>query len=278
MQRPLRNAATVLAAGIVLLGTAAAQQTPATNTTPPAKPRQSTATTTHRSTAATNPKPLVLETEKDKQSYAIGLNVGKSLHRDDIDVDPKIVLQGIQDAMADGKVLMTDDQIKTVMTDLQTQVRQKQEAKRAALAETNKKDGAAFLAANATKEGVVTLPSGLQYKILTAGTGPKPLATDTVVCNYRGTLLDNTEFDSSYKRGQPATFAVGGVIKGWTEALQLMPVGSKWQLFIPPDLAYGERPQGPGGPNATLIFEVELLSIQPKTPTPASPGPATQPQ
>ena len=143
-------------------------------------------------------------------------------------------------------------------------MRQKQEEKRQALAESNKKDGAAFLAANATKEGVVTLPSGLQYKILVAGTGPKPTATDSVVCNYRGTLLDNTEFDSSYKRGQPVTFRVGGVIKGWTEALQLMPVGSKWQLFIPPDLAYGERGQGPIGPNATLIFEVELLSIQPK--------------
>ena len=280
MQRPLRKAATVLVAGIVLLGSAGAQQTPATNTTPPAKPRQSTGTTTHHTTtAATKPKPLVLETEKDKQSYAIGLNVGKSLLRDDIDVDPKIVLQGMQDAMADGKLLLTDDQIKTVMTDLQNQVRQKQEEKRAAQAENNKKDGAAFLAANATKEGVVTLPSGLQYKILTAGTGPKPLATDSVVCNYRGTLLDNTEFDSSYKHGQPMTFPVGGVIKGWTEALQLMPVGSKWQLFVPADLAYGERPQGPGGPNATLIFEVELLSIQPKTPAPASPGPAAnQPQ
>jgi FKBP-type peptidyl-prolyl cis-trans isomerase FklB len=279
MQRPLRNAATALAAGIVLLGTTAAQQTPATNTTPPAKPRQSTATTTHRSTAAaTKPKPLVLETEKDKQSYAIGLNVGKSLHRDEIDVDPKIVLQGLQDALADGKLLLTDDQIKTVMTDLQNQVRQKLEEKRQALAETNKKDGAAFLAANATKEGVVALPSGLQYKVLVAGTGPKPLATDSVVCNYRGTLLDNTEFDSSYKRGQPATFPVGGVIKGWTEALQLMPVGSKWQLFVPADLAYGERAKPPIEPNATLIFEVELLSIQPKTPAPGSPAPANQPQ
>ncbi len=267
----------MLAAGIVLLGTAAAQQTPATNTTPPAKPRQSTATTTHRSTAATAPKPLVLETEKDKQSYAIGTNVGKSLHRDDIDVDPKILLQGLQDALADGKLLLTDDQIKTVMTDLQNQVRQKQEEKRAALAENNKKDGAAFLAANATKEGVVTLPSGLQYKILTAGTGPKPSATDSVVCNYRGTLLDNTEFDSSYKRGQPATFAVGGVIKGWTEALQLMPVGSKWQLFVPPDLAYGERARDPIGPNATLIFEVELLSIQPQAQPAVTPGPGSQP-
>ena len=262
----------MLAAGIVLLGGAAAQQTPA-------KPSQSTATTTHRRTtaAAAKPKPLVLTTEKDKQSYAIGLNVGKSLHRDDIDVDPKIVLQGLQDAMADGKVLLTDDQIKTVMTDLQNQVRQKQEEKRQALAESNKKDGAAFLAANATKPDVVTLPSGLQYKILTPGTGPKPTATDSVICNYRGTFLDNTEFDSSYKRGQPATFPVSGVIKGWTEALQLMPVGSKWQLFIPADLAYGERARDPIGPNATLVFELELLSIQPKTPPAATPDAGTQP-
>jgi FKBP-type peptidyl-prolyl cis-trans isomerase FklB len=273
MQRSFRTTATGLAAGIVLLGGAAAQQTPA-------KPAQSTATTTHHktTTAAAKPKPLVLTTAKDKQSYAIGLNVGKSLHRDDIDVDPKIVLQGLKDAMAGGAVLLTDDQIKTVMTDLQSQVRQKQEEKKQALVESNKKDGTAFLAANATKPGVVTLPSGLQYKILTPGTGPKPTATDSVVCNYRGTLLDNTEFDSSYKRGQPATFPVTGVIKGWTEALQLMPVGSKWQLFIPADLAYGERAQGPGGPNSTLVFEVELLSIQPKTPPAATPGAAeTQP-
>jgi FKBP-type peptidyl-prolyl cis-trans isomerase FklB len=271
MQRSFRNTATVLVAGIVLLGGAAAQQTPA-------KPSQSTATTTHRrtTTAATKPKPLDLTTEKDKQSYAIGLNVGKILHRDDIDVDPKIVLQGLQDAMAGGKVLLTDDQIKTVMTDLQNQVRQKQEEKRQALAESNKKDGAAFLAANATKPGVVTLPSGLQYKVLTAGTGTKPTATDSVVCNYRGTLLDNTEFDSSYKGGQPATFPVSGVIKGWTEALQLMPVGSKWQLFIPADLAYGERAREPIGPNATLVFDLELLSIQPKAQPAATPGAGTQ--
>jgi FKBP-type peptidyl-prolyl cis-trans isomerase FklB len=263
MQTSCRTATSILAAGIFLLGSAAAQQTPATNTTPTAKPRQSTATSTRHTSTATKPKPLVLETEKDKQSYAIGLNLGKRLHRDDIDVDPRIVLQGLQDAVAGGKVLLTDDQITTVMTDLQNQVRQKQEEKKQALAESNKKDGAAFLAANATKEGVVTLPSGLQYKVLVAGTGPKPASTDSVVCNYKGTLLDNTEFDSSYKRG-PATFAVGGVIKGWTEALQLMPTGSKWQLFIPADLAYGERGRDPIGPNATLIFELELLSIQPK--------------
>jgi FKBP-type peptidyl-prolyl cis-trans isomerase FklB len=272
MQKSWVTKINLLAAGMVLLGSAAAQQTPATNTpsTTPAKP----SSTTHRSTtAAAKPKPLPLVTEKDKQSYAIGLNVGKSLHRDSVDVEPEFVLQGLKDALADGKVLLTDDEIKTVMTDLQNQVRQKQEEKRLAAVETNKKEGAAFLAANATKQGVVTLPSGLQYKVMVAGTGPKPTADDQVVCNYRGTLLDNTEFDSSYKRGQPATFGVTGVIKGWTEALELMPVGSKWQLFIPSDLAYGERGKGPIEPNATLIFEVELLSIQPKTP--AAPAPAT---
>ena len=131
--------------------------------------------------------------------------------------------------------------------------------------EPNKKAGDAFLAANKTKEGVVTLPSGLQYKILKEGTGPKPTPADSVVCNYRGTLIDGKEFDSSYKRGQPATFPVGQVIKGWTEALQLMPVGSKWQLFVPADLAYGDRGAGPDiGPGSTLIFEVELISIKGK--------------
>jgi FKBP-type peptidyl-prolyl cis-trans isomerase len=131
--------------------------------------------------------------------------------------------------------------------------------------EMNKKESVEFLAANKAKDGVVTLPSGLQYKILTAGTGPKPTASDTVVCNYRGTLISGTEFDSSYKRGQPASFPVNGVIKGWTEALQLMPVGSKWQLFVPSDLGYGDRGAGADiGPGATLIFEVELLSIQSK--------------
>jgi FKBP-type peptidyl-prolyl cis-trans isomerase len=208
--------------------------------------------------------PLVLKTDKDKQSYAIGMNIGKSIHRDGVDVDPNILLRGMKDALAGGKTVLTDDEAKAVMTNLQAEMRKQQAEKAQVAAETNKKAGDAFLAENKTKDGVVTLPSGLQYKILTEGTGPKPAATDTIVCNYKGTLLDNTEFDSSYSRKQPLTIPVGGVIKGWTEALQLMPVGSKWQLFIPSDLAYGPQAKGPIGPNSTLIFEVELLSIQPK--------------
>jgi FKBP-type peptidyl-prolyl cis-trans isomerase FklB len=210
--------------------------------------------------------PLTLKTEKDKASYAIGLNIGRSMHKDAVDVDPSIVMRGMKDGLSGAKPLLTDDEARATMVALQADLRKKQELKMQVEGEANKKAGDAFLAENKTKDGIVTLPSGLQYKVLTEGTGPKPAATDTVVCNYKGTLLDNTEFDSSYKRGQPATFPVSGVIKGWTEALQLMPVGSKWELFIPSELAYGAR-GGPGGgigPNATLVFEVELLSIKPK--------------
>jgi len=162
-------------------------------------------------------------------------------------------------------MLLTEDEARATLTQLQTEVRSKQQEKMKVAGELNKKEGVEFLAANKSKEGVVILPSGLQYKILTEGTGPKPTASDTVVCNYRGTLISGAEFDSSYKRGQPASFPVNGVIKGWTEALQLMPVGSKWQLFVPAELGYGDRGAGADiGPGATLIFEVELLSIQGK--------------
>ena len=196
----------------------------------------------------------------------IGSGLGANLKKQSVDVDPALVSQGLKDAMSTGKTRLTQEEAQTVLTEVQNEVRKQQQEKTQQAAAANKTEGAAFLAANKSKEGVVTLPSGLQYKILTAGTGPKPTASDSVKCNYRGTLINGTEFDSSYKRGQPATFAVGQVIKAWTEALQLMPVGSKWQLFVPADLAYGERGAGAEiGPNATLIFEVELLSIEDKT-------------
>ena len=267
MQKPLTMTGTLLllTAGTMMLGSAMAQQTSAPNPAPAAaSPQSTTAAKTHQPAAKTAPA-LVLKTDKDKTSYAIGVNMGKSIRTGPVDLDNKILLQAFRDALAGRKLLMTDDEVKATMTALQADMRKKQGEKMQQLAETNKKAGEDFLAANKAKEGVVTLPSGLQYKILTAGTGPKPAVTDSVVCNYKGTLLDNTEFDSSYKRGQPATFPVGQVIKGWTEALQLMPVGSKWQLFIPSDLAYGPRGSAPTiGPNSTLIFEVELLSIKAK--------------
>jgi len=260
----------------MMLGAARAQQTPAAPTpAPAAKTPQSPAAkapapktgsaTDGKAPAAKSQSPTTLSTPKDKLSYAIGLNIGRSLQKDDIAIDPEIVAQGFKDALAGGKTLLTDEEAKAAIVALQADLRKKQEETMKAAGDVNKKQGDAFLAANKAKEGVVTLPSGLQYKILTEGKGPKPAATDSVVCNYRGTLIDGTEFDSSYKRGQPATFPVGQVIPGWTEALQLMPVGSKWQLFIPPDLAYGERSPSPViGVNSTLIFDIELLSIQGK--------------
>ena len=278
--RKLHNiAASVLAATIILTGTAAAQQAPAANSSQSSAPASSSgakpaATSTGASAAKTQagtaakPRPaaapLVLKTDKDKISYAIGMNIGKSIHKDEVDVDPAILARGIKDAMAGGKTLLSEDEAKAEMATLEATVRKARAEKAQAVADANKKAGDAFLAENKTKDGVVTLPSGLQYKVLSAGTGPKPAATDTVVCNYKGTLLDNSEFDSSYKRNQPLTIPVNGVIKGWTEALQLMHVGSKWELFIPSELAYGTQAKGPIGANSTLIFEVELLSIQEK--------------
>ncbi len=194
------------------------------------------------------------------------MNVGTNLQKQAVDVDPAVLLQGLKDGIAGSKPLLSEEEARAVLMQLQEETRKKQAEKAQQMGASNKTEGETFLAANKNKEGVVTLPSGLQYKILQAGTGPKPAATDSVVCNYRGTLINGTEFDSSYKRGQPATFPVNGVIKGWTEVLQLMPVGSKWQLFIPAQLAYGDRGAGADiGPNATLIFEVELLSIQAKS-------------
>jgi FKBP-type peptidyl-prolyl cis-trans isomerase len=283
MRKLSTTAVNLLAAGMMLLGSARAQQTPAA-TTPPAsatKPQTAPAAKSSQATAVGAQKapaaktgqpakprtqtPLVLKTDKDKVSYALGMNLGNNLHRDSIDIDTAILVRALKDALVGGKTLLTDTEARVALMQLQTQVRNKQMEKMKVVGEANKKEGNAFLAANKAKEGVVTLPSGLEYKILSQGTGPRPAPTDSVVCNYRGTLINGTEFDSSYKRGQPATFPVTGVIKGWTEALQLMPVGSKWQLFLPAELAYGERGPSPEiGPNSTLVFEVELLSIQAK--------------
>jgi FKBP-type peptidyl-prolyl cis-trans isomerase FklB len=233
-----------------------APKVPAAKSSTAAKPAG-----THAGTTASKP----LTTQKDKLSYSIGADIGKRLKADQLEVDPAIVSRGMRDAFSGAKLALTDDQIKATFTQLQGEMQAKRVAEAKAAAEKNKTEGDAYLAANKSKDGVVTLPSGLQYKILMPGSGPKPSANDTVVCNYRGTLVNGTEFDSSYKRGQPATFPVSGVIKGWTEALQLMPVGSKWQLVIPPDLAYGERGAGQQiGPDSTLVFEVELMSIQDK--------------
>jgi FKBP-type peptidyl-prolyl cis-trans isomerase len=235
---------------------ASSTQAPAGQTAPAAGAQQTA--------PAATPNIPGLPTKKDQVSYAIGMNVGKGLHRESIDVDPNVILQGLKDAMSGAKPMMTDEQAQQTLTQLQSEVREQEEVKRKQQAVTNQQAGEKFLAENKTKPGVIALPSGLQYKIIKQGTGPKPTITDVVTCNYKGTLIDGKEFDSSYKRGEPATFPVRGVIKGWTEALQLMPVGSKFELYLPPDLAYGEHGAGADiGPNETLVFEVELLSIKP---------------
>jgi FKBP-type peptidyl-prolyl cis-trans isomerase FklB len=212
----------------------------------------------------TNEKQVKLETQTDKVSYSIGLNIGQNMKRDSIKINADALLRGILDASLDSSGrLMTEAQIQETMTAFQQEMQKKQQESARVAGEKNRGEGDAYLANNAKKPGVVTLPSGLQYRIITQGTGKKPLATSTVSTHYVGRLINGTEFDSSVKRGQPATFPCNGVIKGWTEALLLMPVGSKWELVIPPALAYGEA--GAGGvipPNAVLVFEVELLSIQ----------------
>jgi FKBP-type peptidyl-prolyl cis-trans isomerase FklB len=206
---------------------------------------------------------IQLKDAKDKVSYAIGLDVGNAMKKQSIDIDTDIFMKGLKDSLSGGKKLMTDDEIRQVMTAFSQEMAEKQKEKTKKLGEKNKQDGDAFLAENKKKEGVKTLASGLQYKVIEEGKGKSPKASDTVTVNYRGTLIDGTEFDSSYKRGQPATFPVGGVIKGWTEALQLMKEGAKWQLFVPSDLAYGDKGAGGMiGPNAVLIFDVELISVK----------------
>jgi FKBP-type peptidyl-prolyl cis-trans isomerase FklB len=283
------RALTLSLVGTLLCGIAFAQQSstpptnpPASSTTTPAKPKTTTSGTT---AVKKTPAPLVLKTQKDKSSYAIGLNIGKGLKenmkKDSVDVDTDILMRGMKDALAGNKPLMTDEESQAALTTLQNDLRKHQQELHDVQATKNLKAGEAYAAANKTKPGVVTQPSGLQYKIVTQGTGPKPTADDVVICNYKGTLVDGTEFDNSFKRGKPATIPVGQVIKGWTEALQLMPVGSKWEIVIPPGLGYGDKGAGPIVPDETLLFEVELVSIQPKAETKPGAGataPEAQPQ
>lgn len=215
-----------------------------------------------------------LKDQKEKASYSIGHELGTSLKKGNMEVNTDILMKGLKDGLSGAKSVLTDEQIKETMNTFQKEMMEKQQAVQKELGEKNKAEGTKFLAENKKKEGVVTTTSGLQYKVLKEGSGESPKETDTVVTNYKGTLLDGTEFDSSYKRNEPATFPVNRVIKGWTEALMLMKPGAKYQLWIPSELGYGERGVGKDiGPNSTLVFEVELLSIKP----PETPGAAQAP-
>jgi FKBP-type peptidyl-prolyl cis-trans isomerase FklB len=204
-----------------------------------------------------------LQTMKGKVSYSIGLDIGRNMKRQTIEVDLDLMMRGVKDGLGNGKPAISDSVMQVTMAAWQKEMMAKMQDVQKKAGEKNKKEGDAFLAENKKKPGVVTLPSGLQYKILKEGTGRMPKAADTVITQYRGTLISGKEFDSSFKYGQPATFPCNQVIAGWTEALQKMKVGSKWQLFIPGSLGYGESGNGPDiGPNATLIFELELLDIK----------------
>lgn len=217
-----------------------------------------------------------LKTKQDSVSYAIGVDIGRSMKKQDLELDLNVLLAGMKDATASplpgqatdankasNKIQLTDEQMQAVMQSFQADMMQKMQAKRAKESDENTAQGKKFLEENAKKEGVKTTASGLQYKVITANAGGKtPADTSVVRVHYKGTLINGTEFDSSYKRGQPTEFPVNGVIKGWTEALKLMKTGEKFQLFIPSELAYGAQGAPPSiTPNATLIFEVELLEI-----------------
>ena len=209
------------------------------------------------------PQGAELSSPKQQASYAFGLQIAKSFKSQHIDLDAQAVNRGIADGLSDAKPALSDEQMTEALQAFQQEVAAKQAEENKSHADTNKKQGEAYLEANKAKEGVKTLPSGLQYKVLRSGDGEKPGPTDMVTTHYRGTLTDGTEFDSSIARGEPATFPVNGVIKGWTEALQLMKVGDKWEIVVPSDLAYGERGAGEViGPHSVLVFEIELLGIK----------------
>jgi FKBP-type peptidyl-prolyl cis-trans isomerase FklB len=263
-----RMGMTVLALGLLACSVRAQQAPAKAPAAPPAKaPAAAPAPSGQAPTLAPG-----FKTQKEKTSYAIGMEMGKGVKAQGLDVDPTILMQGLKDALSDAKSQMSEDELRQVITSLQQEIRQKQMQMQEAAAAENKTKGDAFLAENAKKEGMVVLPDGLQYKVLTSGQGKKPVETDTVLCNYKGTFVDGSEFDSSAKAGKPVPFEVKNVIPGFKEVLQLMPVGSKWQVFVPSNLAYGERGAGGViGPNATLIFEIELVSIQETPPAPPIP-------
>lgn len=222
---------------------------------------------------------LALETDGQRVSYAMGSGLGERLKQETFTIDLDAFAAGMKHAINGSEALMTQEEVVSTMQNFQQQQMAKQQEELQAQAEKNRQEGETFLAENASKEGVVTTESGLQYKVLTEGTGAKPSDSDTVEVHYRGTLINGTEFDSSYSRNSTVTFPVNGVIPGWVEALQLMPIGSKWQLFIPSDLAYG--PGGTGGsgvigPNTTLIFDVELIAIKGDETAQAEQVPATE--
>ncbi len=207
-----------------------------------------------------------LGSPKAEAGYAVGFNVGSQMHAAGLtqDADADALVRGLRDGLSGQPSLLNEAQIRAAMVRLQASLNERHQAMAAQAGAENRAKGAAFLKANAARRGVVSMPDGLQYEVLKVGSGPRPKASDTVVVNYKGTLIDGTEFDSSFGRGQPAEFPVGQVIRGWTEALQMMPVGSKWRIVLPAELAYGDKGAGPKiGPGAVLVFEVELLSIKP---------------
>lgn len=269
----MRKTFTLPAALLLLVAAAAgAQQSGQSNQKPAEKPAaQGTQTAAPAAPTPQNTagKPESLE---DRASYSIGLNLGRSLKSNEINANADLIIKGLRDGLA-GNAMLTDAEMQATMQEFQQQIQGQQEAKQKALGEKNKTEGEAFLAKNKARAGVKTTASGLQYEVVSEGTGPQPKATDTVTVNYRGTLMDGTEFDSSYERGQPATFVLNQVIPGWTEGVQLMKVGSKYKFYIPAALGYGERGAGGViGPNAPLVFEVELISIGQPTPPPAPGG------
>lgn len=260
----------------LLVGTTVAQETPAadkrqqppavaSNSQPEAvRPAKSEPAATAAQSQSDDP---VIQNRKDKISYAFGVDLARDLKRQKNDLNVDLLMRAMADALADKPLVMTDDDVTATLKQVEADEKQDFEHAKMMIGEKNRRAGEAFFSENAKKEGVVTLPSGLQYKILKKGEGRAPTPDDKVVCQYKGTLLDGTEFDSTEKRGHAVTLPVKGIMAGWTQALQMMPAGSKWQLFIPPQLAYGEKIVHGIGPNATLVFEVEVMSIEDKTQT-----------